>query len=411
MRIAEVHDGLQSRQHNAPPDTLAAGSLCWRAGGPVAGRREGLPDGRKVINSVGGRWDMRRVNRSRFIAMFAVAVALSACGDGEVGLDVDVGAGVKSDEEGPGVEFPFVSQYVDVHGSRMHYVEEGEGTTVLFLHGNPTSSYLWRNVIPHVSAEARTVAVDLIGFGRSDRPRLEYRFQDHYRYVEGFIEALEPDDLVLVVHDWGSVLGLEYARRFPDRVRAVVMMEALIPPAFPMDDLSGMGAGADLFRRFRDPHEGPRLLQEENVFIEQIVANATVTRSLSRAELDAYRAPFPTPESRFPIYVWPNELPIAGQPARNVEVVERIGEWLAHSSTPKLLLYAAPGAIVPPEAAAWMQANYRNLEAIFVGAGTHYIQEDQPEAIGRNIAMWLRRLAASGEADVAAREENFNDPS
>jgi haloalkane dehalogenase len=301
------------------------------------------------------------------------------------------GAAEEPPATGPGAAFPFESRFVEVNGSRIHYVESGEGPTVLFLHGNPTSSYLWRNVIPHVAPQARAIAMDLIGFGRSDRPELDYRFQDHYRYVEGFIEALELQDIVLVIHDWGSMLGLEYARRHPDNVRALAMMEAIIPPAFPMESLAGMGAGADLFRRFRDPVQGPVLLQEENVFIEQLLGNATVTREMTEAEMEVYRAPFPTAASRFPIAVWPRELPIAGEPARNVDAVEAAGDWLRSSATPKLLLYANPGALVSPEDAAWMQAEYRNLEAVFVGPGRHYIQEDQPEAIGRNLAMWLRR--------------------
>ena len=294
-------------------------------------------------------------------------------------------------DAGPGAGFPFESRFVLVNDARIHYVESGTGPTVLFLHGNPTSSYLWRNVIPHVAPDARAIAMDLIGFGRSDRPALDYRFQDHYRYVEGFIEALELEDIVLVIHDWGSMLGLEYARRHPDNVRAIAMMEAIIPPAFPMSSLEDLGPGADLFRRFRDPEQGPILLQEQNVFIEQLLGDATATRTMTEAEMDAYRAPFPTPESRFPIAVWPRELPIKGEPARNVAAVEAVGDWLRSSETPKLLLYANPGALVAPQDAAWMQAEYRNLEAVFVGPGRHYIQEDQPEAIGRNIAMWLRR--------------------
>jgi len=288
--------------------------------------------------------------------------------------------------------FPYESNFVDVLGSRMHYVEDGEGEPILFLHGNPTSAYLWRNVIPHVAPVGRSIAVDLIGFGRSDKPQLDYTFQDHYRYVEGFIEALGLDNLTLVVHDWGSVLGLEYARRHPDKVKGVAMMEAIVPPAFPMASLDGMGSGADLFGRFRDPQTGKQLLMEDNVFIEQILGNATVTREMSEAEMTWYRVPFPTPETRFPIYVWPNELPIAGKPARNVEVVRRVGEWLETSATPKLLLYARPGAIIDPDTAALMQARYRNLEAIFVGPGSHYIQEDNPEVIGRNVALWYQRL-------------------
>ncbi len=282
----------------------------------------------------------------------------------------------------PDAAFPFESRYV----------EEGSGPAVLFIHGNPTSSYLWRNVLPYVTPHGRAIAMDLIGFGRSDRPPLDYRFQDHYAFVEGFIEALGLEDVVLVLHDWGSALGLEYARRHPGNVRGVAFMEAIVPPAFPMHSIAEMGAAAALFVQFRDPSRGPRLLMEENLFIEQIMANATVTRSLGEAELDAYRAPFPTAESRFPIKVWPSELPIEGEPARNVAVVERIGDWLESSDTPKLLLYARPGVLVPPAAADWMQANYRNLEAVFVGAGSHYIQEDQPETIGRNVAHWLNRL-------------------
>lgn len=291
-----------------------------------------------------------------------------------------------------GAAFPYEPRFVTVHESQMHYVEEGEGDPILFIHGNPTSSYLWRNVMPFVTPVGRAIAMDLIGFGRSDRPDLDYTFQDHYRYVEGFVEALDLENVTLVIHDWGSTLGLEYARRHPDNVKAVAMMEAIVPPAFPMADLEQMGAGAEVFGQFRDPQAGRKLLMEDNVFIEQLVANATVTREMTEAEMEHYRAPFPTPESRFPIYVWPNELPIAGMPARNVEVVQRIGAWLETSPTPKLLLFVRPGAIIDPDTALAMQQRYRNLEAVFVGYGSHYIQEDNPETIGRNIALWYRRL-------------------
>jgi len=291
-----------------------------------------------------------------------------------------------------GAALPYEPRFVTVYDSRMHYVEAGEGDPILMIHGNPTSAYLWRNVIPHVAPVGRVIAMDLIGFGRSDKPELDYTFQDHYRYVEAFIEALDLSNVTLVVHDWGSVLGLEYARRHPDNVKAVAMMEAIVPPAFPMDSLEGMGDGADLFGRFRKPETGRKLLMEDNVFIEQIVGNATVTREMTEAEMARYRAPFPTPETRFPIYVWPNELPIGGEPARNVAVVERIGEWLETSDTPKLLLFANPGAIIEPATAAAMQQRYRNLDAVFIGYGSHYVQEDNPEAIGRNVALWYHRL-------------------
>jgi haloalkane dehalogenase len=292
----------------------------------------------------------------------------------------------------PPADFPFESHFVEVLGSKIHYVDEGEGQVFVFLHGNPTSSYLWRNVIPHVTRVGRAIAMDLIGFGKSDKPELAYTLQDHARYVDGFIAALDLDNIVLVVHDWGSVLGLDYARRNEKNVRGVAFMEAIIPPTFPMPSIESMGPGGGLFAQFRTPEAGKKLLIEQNVFIEQIVGSATVTRKMSEAEMEAYRAPFVDPASRFPIYVWPNELPIGGEPARNVEAVNRVGEWLKTSDLPKLLLYARPGAIVSPESAEWMAANYRNIETRFVGYGRHYIQEDVPEAIGRSIADWFGQL-------------------
>jgi haloalkane dehalogenase len=204
--------------------------------------------------------------------------------------------------------------------------------------------------------------------------------------------ALELEDIVLVIHDWGSMLGLDYARRNSDNVKGVVFMEAIVPPAFPMESVAGMGSAGELFAAFRKPETGKPLLIDQNIFVEQIVGNAAVTRAMSEAEMAVYRAPFLDPATRFPIYVWPNELPIGGEPARNVEAVEKVGQWLRTSGTPKLLLYARPGAIVGPEAAEWMAANYRNIETRFVGYGAHYIQEDNPEVIGRSIADWYRQL-------------------
>lgn len=289
----------------------------------------------------------------------------------------------------PSAEFPYDSRFVEVDGATMHYVEEGEGAPILFLHGNPTSAYLWRNIIPYVSDQGRAIAVDLIGFGQSDKVEGAYTFQDHYGYVEGFVEALGLEDVTLVVHDWGSALGLYYAANNSDNVAAVAFMEALTPPAFPMPSLEAMGPYADLFRAFRTPDEGRALIIDQNFFIEQLMPQA-ILRPLSDAEMDAYRAPFLDAADREPIYVWPNEIPIAGQPARNVAVVDAIGQWLATSDQPKLVLYASPGALTPPEAVAWMAENFSNLQTRFIGNGVHYLQEDEPEAIGRNLSDWLR---------------------
>lgn len=288
-------------------------------------------------------------------------------------------------------EFPFESRYVTVEGSRMHYVEEGEGDPVLFLHGNPTSSYLWRNVIPHLSTQGRAIAVDLIGMGKSDKPDLDYTFADHYRYVQGFIEALELQDLTLVIHDWGSALGFQYASEHPDNVVGIAFMEAIIPPAMPMASYEAMGAAGALFRAMRTPGQGEEMILNQNLFIEQILPGA-VARQLGEAEMEAYRAPFPTPESRKPVLVWPRQVPIAGEPAATVAAVTAIGEWMRKTELPLLHIWVSPGALNPEPVAQWLAANLKNIQSTYVGPGSHYIQEDHPELIGRAIADWRRRI-------------------
>jgi haloalkane dehalogenase len=284
-------------------------------------------------------------------------------------------------------DFPFESRYIEVLGSRMHYVEEGEGEPVLFLHGNPTSSYLWRNIIPHLSGRYRAIAVDLIGMGKSDKPDIAYTYQDHARYVMAFIEAMDLRDLTLVIHDWGSVLGFDYAMNHEDNVVGIAFMEAIIPPRFPSPEPIGGALG-----RFRSP-EGEELILQQNLFVEQILPGS-VARGLTEEELDFYRSPFPTPESRRPTLQWPRELPAAGEPARNVAVVTAIGEWMRETDIPMLHLWARPGALNPEPVAEELVRRVKNIQSTFVGEGRHYVQEDQPEMIGRAIADWRRRIGA-----------------
>lgn len=302
-------------------------------------------------------------------------------------------------QDAPGIsaEFPYKRQFVEVLGSRMAYVEDGEGPVVLFIHGNPTSSYLWRNIIPYVSDDHRAIALDLIGMGASDEPDIDYTFQDHYAYVEGFIEALGLENITLVLHDWGGGLGTYYAANHPAKVRAVVMMEAAAPPVLPIPSWDAVADPQvrQTFQGFRDPEIGPQIILEQNMFVEGLLP-ASVIRPLTEAEMEAYRAPFPTPESRKPVLVWPNEIPIAGDPARNVSVMEEIGAWLATSEQPKLYLYASPGLIISPDVAAFIPQVINNVQTRYVGAGIHYIQEDQPVTIGRNISDWLRDIVAEG---------------
>lgn len=282
-------------------------------------------------------------------------------------------------------EFPFASHYVEVLGSRMHYMDEGEGEPILFIHGNPTSSYLWRNIIPYVAGHYRAIAVDLIGMGKSDKPDIAYTFQDHSRYLNAFIEALGLQNVTLVIHDWGTVLGFNYAVEHEDNVVGIAFMEAIVPPAFPRAAPLGGALG-----RFRSD-EGEQLILQQNQFVEQILPGGVV-RGLTEAEMEHYREPYRTPESRLPTLQWPRELPAAGEPARNVAVVERVGDWMQQTDVPMLFFWARPGALNNEAFADSMVVRVKNIQTTFVGAGRHYIQEDQPEVIGRALADWRRRI-------------------
>ena len=289
-------------------------------------------------------------------------------------------------------DFPYESRFVEVLDAKMHYVEVGEGPAVVFLHGNPTSSYLWRNIIPFLAPTGRCIAVDLIGMGKSDQPDLDYRYVDHRKYLDAFLQEMQLGDRVtLVVHDWGSVLGFDWAVRHEDRILGVAFMEALVPPAFPMPSIDAMGGAGGLFAGFRTPGRGEELILDQNVFVEMVLPGA-IARPLTPAEHDFYRAPYTEREARKPTLVWPRELPIAGEPVDTTRVVEAIGRWMATTDTPMLHLWASPGALNGPEVAAWLADNVRDLQSTFVGPGLHYIQEDHPEIIGRAIADWRRRL-------------------
>lgn len=285
-------------------------------------------------------------------------------------------------------EFPFASQFVDVHGSRMHYVDEGEGDPVLFLHGNPTSSYLWRNIIPHLSGQARCIAPDLIGFGRSDKPDIDYRFYDHARYVEGFIEALDLKSITLVIHDWGSALGLHYAMRHEDNVKGIAFMEAIIKTEtwsdFPPEFRRG-------FKMFRTPGVGWFFIVVLNAFVKQLLPQA-VARGLSEEAQRRYAEPFPSWRSRKPIRVWPREIPIEGKPADVTATVQEYSTRLTESQLPKLMFTATPGGIIREERAAWANANLPNLETVDIGDGIHYLQEDNPHLIGAELSRWYAKL-------------------
>jgi len=281
-------------------------------------------------------------------------------------------------------DFPYESRYVEVLGSRMHYVDEGEGEVVVFIHGNPTSSYLWRNVIPHVAKSYRAIAIDLIGMGKSDKPDIDYTYLDHRKYVNAFIEKLNLQHITFVIHDWGSVLGFDYAMQHEDNVAGIAFMEALVPPSLPF---ASEPAPESPFGLMRTAGVGEKMILEDNYFVEQMIPGAVI-RTLEPAEMEAYRAPYPDPASRKPTLMWPRELPMAGNPVVNQEIILNIGQWMKTTDIPMLYFYATGRDTT----ASYYVENLHNIETLFLGAGRHYLQEDHPESIGRAVHDWRRRL-------------------
>ena len=280
---------------------------------------------------------------------------------------------------------------VDVLDSTMSYLETGAGAPVLFIHGNPTSSYLWRNVMPFVADTNRAIALDLIGMGNSGKPEITYDFADHARYLDGFVEALDLTDITLVGHDWGAALAWDFARRNPDKVVRLAFMEGVLPPAFPQSSYEAMGEEfGNMFRAMRDPEMGREMIMVENSFVNQILP-AMVNRSLGETATAAYAAPYLEEADRLPTWMWPREVPIGGEPASNVELMNLIQAFMSETGMPVLLTYAEPGVLVPPQAVPYYTGLIENLETSFVGQGLHFIQEDQPDAIGRALRDWMRR--------------------
>jgi haloalkane dehalogenase len=276
---------------------------------------------------------------------------------------------------------------IDVLDSFMHYTDAGAGVPVVFLHGNPTSSYLWRNVIPHVSDEVRALAPDLIGMGASGKPAIGYRFADHARYLDAWFDALGLDEVVLVGHDWGGALAMDRLARYPERVRGIAVLETFLRP-LRWADMPPQGA--DLFRRFRSP-EGERMILQENMFIEFNLPFGA--KSLTPADLDAYRAPYPTPESRLPMLVWPREIPFDGEPADVAAIMTDYGRAMASTpQIPKLLLAVEDGVgMGSGDVIEWAAKTFATIETAGIGPAGHHAPEDQPDAIGAALAGWLHR--------------------
>ena len=294
-----------------------------------------------------------------------------------------------TEESAISAEFPFESRYVEVHGSKMHYVEAGEGAPVLFIHGNPASSYLWRNIIPHVQGQGRCIALDLIGMGKSDRPDIEFTYDDHSKYLAGFIDALGlGDEVTLVIHDWGSMLGFRWASENPDRVRAIAFMEAMVRPLSYADLPGGLKVA---MRMLRNPLFNWLAGGVGNVFLRSLLPDLTY-RDMSPEVLAHYRADYSTIASRRAVRKFPREVPFDGFPARSYELVTGYIDWIAKTDVPMLLLHGDDGVAIKAPEIAWLRENVAHLDVVDLGRGKHFLQETHPERIGTEISAWFSNL-------------------
>lgn len=286
---------------------------------------------------------------------------------------------------------PYEKQYVEVDGKRLAYVEAGSGDPIVLLHGNPTSSYLWRNVIPHLEASGRVIAPDLIGQGDSDKlPASEgperYSFAVVYRYLDALLQQLDANqNVTLVIHDWGSGLGFHWAHNNPQAVRGIAYMEAVVKP-LTWDDWPEAARG--IFQGFRSD-KGEDMVLNRNMFVEAVLPSS-VLRGLGEEEMAHYKAPFSTPDDRQPTLNWPRQIPINGEPAHMVELVDDYGRFLAGSDIPKLFVNAEPGSILVGQAREFCRS-WPNQQEVTV-PGSHFLQEDSPAEIGQAIAAWLQTL-------------------
>jgi haloalkane dehalogenase len=280
------------------------------------------------------------------------------------------------------------SKRIEVNGSSMHYLEQGEGNPILFLHGLPMSSYVWRNVIPHLSSLGRCIAPDLIGFGQSDKPDIPYTIADHINYIEAFISALNLTNITLVMHGWGSVIGFDYAMRNEKNCKGLVFYEAFLRSKN-KDDLSL--PYQEQWIALQEQKNVYDLDETGAVFIEKFLPQ-TLIRSLTDVELEAYRAPFVAAGSGKPILQFLKELPNGEGKSEVDAIISRYSKQLTLSKLPKLMLYSVPGFITTIATAMWAKDNLPDLEIVEIGEDLHLAQESYPKLIGDTISVWLQSV-------------------
>lgn len=285
-------------------------------------------------------------------------------------------------------KLPYPSHFVEVNGSKMHYIEAGSGDAILFLHGIPTSCYLWRNVIPHLSSLGRCIAPDLIGFGLSDKPNIEYSVFDHIKYIEQFIEKLKLKNITLVMHGWGSVIGFEYAMRHENNCKGLVFYEAFLR------SLNGVEGSLPLQEQLLSIHDmenASDLVMNASAFVDKIIPQH-VMRQLTEEEMSHYRQPFMQSGAGKPILQYLKELPKGDGKSKIDNVITEYTNKLIKSPLPKLLLYSVPGFITTIATVMWAKEHLPNLEIVDIGEELHLAQESCPKLFGETISVWLQGI-------------------
>ena len=281
-------------------------------------------------------------------------------------------------------------KYIDVLGKQIAYVEMGEGDPIIFRHGNPTSSYLWRNILPQLKSLGRCIAMDLIGMGDSekleDKGNMTYSYDTHKKYFDGFLDAIGVEsNATLVIHDWGSALGFDWANDYPQKVKAICYMEGIVQ-SMEWEDWNEDAKG--IFQGFRSP-AGEEMILEKNLFIEAVLPGS-ILRKLSDAEMNEYRRPFNDKKSRRPTLDWPRQIPLENNPPEICRIVDSYSQWMAENNIPKLFINAEPGAILIGKQREFCRT-WKNQKEVTV-KGSHFIQEDSPNEIGNAIFDWLKGI-------------------
>ncbi|PHQ80941.1 MAG: haloalkane dehalogenase [Coxiella sp. (in: Bacteria)] len=280
-------------------------------------------------------------------------------------------------------------RFLTVNKSKMHYLESGQGDVFLFLHGIPTYSYVWRHIIPPLATSVRCVAPDLIGMGFSDKPDIDYRIFEHIDYIEKFIDQLGLDNITLVLHGWGSVVGLEYARRHPDKIKALAFYESHIRPVTEWNMLSlPVQQFAALLSR---PGASYRAVVKQNYLVNRLLPRSMM-RPLTDQELAAYRQPYPDAGSRRPLWQYIQDLPLGKGPDDVVSLIEGYSTWLQQTAIPKLMIYAIPGFITTVDTVAWAREKLHNLKLVGLDDALHFAQETMPEVFADALLNWHEEI-------------------